>query len=197
MSNKKKKLVSIVTVTLNTVALGTASVTTAYALRDNNRRSGELYGLVQTADESGVGITDALANLQTHVATHMNASPLPQLGENAPVQLAKSYERAKSVESARVTAERVQVTNEGIATCEAQFGRANLITRSNCIAEYGAAHPVQPEKVIIADLYRYDFVSPMWTPDKAGWLVVVSVGLALALAVRIIAKIIATLIFKR
>ena len=197
MNNKKKKLISIATATLNVGALGVTGVLAAYALRDNNRRSGELYGLVQAADESGIGVTEALVNLQTHVATHMNASPLPQLGENAPVQLAKSYERAKNAESTRVTTQREQVTNEGIATCEAQFGRANLVTRSNCIAEYGAAHPVQPEKVILADLYRYDFASPMWTPDKAGWLVIVFVVLALMLAVRIVAKIVATLIFKR
>lgn len=196
MNSKKKKIFSVATSTLNVVALGATSVMAAYALRNNNKRSGELYGLVLAADESGVGVNEALINLQTHVATHMNASPLPQLGENAPVQLAKSYERAKSVESTRVTSERVQVTNEGIATCEAQFGRANLVTRSNCIADYGAAHPVQPEKVILADLYRYDFVSPMWTPDKAGWLVVVTVALTLALAIRIIAKITATLIFR-
>ncbi len=197
MNSKKKKILSAATSTLNVVALGATSVMAAYALRNNNKRSGELYGLVLAADESGVGVNEALINLQTHVATHMNASPLPQLGENAPVQLAKSYERAKSAESTRVTSERVQVTNEGIATCEAQFGRANLVTRSKCIADYGAAHPVQPEKVILADLYRYDFVSPMWTPDKAGWLVVVTVALTLALAIRIIAKITATLIFRR
>ena len=101
MSHKKKKLFSIATASVNIAALGTTTVMAVYALRDNNTQSGVLYGLVQTADEQGVGVNEALATLQQHVATHMNASPLPQLGENAPVQLSRSYERAKTAESTR------------------------------------------------------------------------------------------------
>lgn len=193
----KKRILSIAITSANTIALGASVVKSAYELRANNTKAGDLYKLVQAADESGVGTQDALANLQNHVATHMNASPLPQLGENAPVQLSKSYERAKAVESIRVTTERQKVTNDGIAICEAQYGTSNLVTRSNCIAQYGASHPVQPEKQILADLYRYDFVSPFWTPDKAGWLVLVSVVLAITLVTRLLIKLVVSFIIRR
>lgn len=196
MRTKKNKLISASITALNIAGLGASAFVTAVELRRNNVRSGELYKLVVAADESGSGVDRALENLQLHVAGHMNASPLPQLGENAPVQLSKSYERAKLAESTRVTSERERVTREGIATCESQFGSSNLVTRSNCIAQYGLAHPVQPEREIIADLYRYDFVSPSWTPDKAGLFLLVSVVLAITLALRIVSRVIASFLIK-
>jgi hypothetical protein len=196
MGTKKRKIISAAITSINVVALGGAATLAALELRTNNTTSGELYQRVQSADEANAGIAEALSALQLHVATHMNASPLPQLGDNAPVQLSRSYERAKAAEVARVTAERERVTKEGIAVCEAQFGTSQLTVRSQCIADYGAAHPVQPEREIIADLYRYDFVSPIWTPDKAGWLVLVAIVLAASLVLRIVSKVLATFLIK-
>lgn len=194
--HSKRKIFSASFTGANIIALGASATFAALALRDNNALSGELYSSVQAADEAGVGVNEALEALQVHVASHMNASPLPQLGDNAPVQLSKSYERAKAAETARASAERERVTKEGIAVCEAQFGTSRLTTRSQCIADYGAAHPVQPERQVVADLYRYDFVSPLWTPDKAGWLILVSVVLASIFLVRLVAKILAVFIIK-
>jgi len=196
MGIKKRKIISASITSVNVLALGATVTYAALELRSNNTRSGELYLLVQAADESNVGINQALMNLQQHVASHMNASPLPQLGDNAPVQLSRSFERAKASEAARVTSERERVTQEGIAACEAQFGTSQLTTRSQCIADYGASHPVKPEREIIADLYRYDYVSPLWTPDKAGWLVLVAIVLAATLVLRVLSKVIATFIIR-
>lgn len=196
MGTKKRKIISASITSINVLALGAVATLATIELRKNNTQSGELYQRVQSADEANVGIAEALSALQVHVATHMNASPLPQLGDNAPVQLSKSYERAKASEVARVTAERLQVTNEGIAVCEAQYGTSQLTIRSQCIANYGASHPVQTEKEIIADLYRYDFVSPVWTPDKAGWLVLVAIILTATLVLRVVSKILATFLIK-
>jgi hypothetical protein len=126
----------------------------------------------------------------------MNASPLPQLGDNAPVQLSRSYERAKAAETARVTAEREKVTQDGIAFCEGQFAASRLTVRSQCIADYGAANPVQPERTIVVDLYRYDFVSPIWTPDRAGWLVLVSIVLVTILVLRLASKLIVSIFIR-
>lgn len=196
MSIKRRKIFSIIITILNVAALGACAVGAAYELRANNVRSGELYQLVQAADESGVGVENALQNLQVHVTTHMNASPLPQLGDNAPVQLSNSYQRAKTAETERVSAERERVTQDGIIACETQFGSSNLTTRSQCIANYGAAHPVSPEKEIIVDLYRYDFASPTWSPDNAGWLVIASLVLAAILVLRIVTKIVAIFILR-
>lgn len=193
---KKRSGLSIAVTGLHAGGLAISVYYAVIELRNNNVRSGELYKLVQAADESGVGVQEALKNLQEHVAGHMNASPLPQLGENAPVQLSKSYERAKLVESVRVSSERERVTREGIGFCESRFGNANLVTRSNCIAEYGAGHPVQPEREIVADLYKYDFVSPSWTFDKAGVMVLISVLLAVSLFIRVGSKLLTSFILK-
>ena len=196
MRTKKRKIISAAITSLNVLALGTSTAYAALELRENNLRSVELYELVQSADESGIGVAQAIQNLQVHVTSHMNASPLPQLGDNAPIQLSNSYQRAKAAETARVTSEREKVTQEGIVACEAQFAASRLTVRSQCIADYGAAHPVQPEKEIVADLYRYDFASPLWTPDKAGWLVLVSIILAAIFLLRFFSKILAVFLIK-
>lgn len=183
--------------TLNAAALVYTTASAVFALRENNAKSGELYQSLQAADTAGVGVEEALIALQTHVNTHMNASPLPQLGDNAPVQLSQSYQRAKIAEQARATSERERVNAEAIAYCEAQFGRSNLVTRTQCVADYSTAHPVQSEREPVADLYRYDFISPMWTPDRAGWLIVVSVILATTLVLQVATRLVARIFIKQ
>jgi hypothetical protein len=172
-------------------------VSAVYALRDNNIRSGELYLALQKADESGVGVTEALQSLQLHVTSHMNASPLPQLGDNAPVQLNKSFERAKQAESARATADRERVNAEAIASCEAQFGRSSLVVRTQCVANYTSPNPAVAERTIVPELYKYDFVSPSWTPDRAGWLIVVTAVLVSILLLQIVSRFVVNSLMKQ
>jgi hypothetical protein len=172
------------------IITGIFAYSTARQLRSNNERAGELYIAVQKADQEGVGVSTALQELQVYVTGHMNASPLPQLGDNAPVQLQKSFERAKATESARATADRERVTAEAIAACESQFRSASLVARTECVANYQPATPALAERETVADIYRYDFVSPVWTPDVSGWLVVATIISTVALTAHILLRLV-------
>lgn len=165
------------------------------ALRDNNLKMIALYEKVKEADTSGVGTYDRLKDLQVFVAQHMNATP-PKLGSNPGIQLVETYKRAKAAETARVTAERERIYNEAISYCEAALPQSLLSQRAQCIIDRNASQTVT-ERQIVPDLYRYDFVSPRWSPDLAGWSIVVSVVLVAVFVLQILARIVSKLIFTK
>lgn len=148
------------------------SIYSLLQLRSNNLKMLELRDAVIQADESGQGVYERLAELQGYVTSHMNANP-PKLGSEPAIQLKNTYERAKSAEQERVSAERTAIANEATAYCEENFRNVNLSRRAECVAGYIADRPVQ-ERVIISDLYRYDYVSPRWTADNAGIPIVIA-----------------------
>lgn len=149
------------------------------ALRANNQRMIELREAVFVADEQDGDVEDALRTLREHVYAHMNTDLTA--GDNAvhpPIQLKYRYERLVLAANAKLS-----VTNESIYTdaqnhCEATGpGGFSGRNRLDCIKEYVDSHGVQTQAVHIPDaLYKFDFVSPTWTPDLAG-LSLVAAGL--------------------
>lgn len=165
------------------------------ALRDNNLKMIALYEKVKAADTSGVGTYDRLKDLQVFVSQHMNATP-PKLGSNPGIQLVETYKRAKTAETARVTAERERIYNEAISFCEAALPQSLLSQRAQCIIDRNASQTVT-ERQIVPDLYRYDFVSPRWSPDLAGWSIIISIVLVGILLLQILARIVSRFIFTK
>lgn len=165
------------------------------ALRKNNLTMLELRDAVLKADETGEGVQDALLALQTHVATHMNSNP-PKLGNEPAIQLKASYDRAKKAETDRISQERVKIGEQAMVYCEEAYAKDRLSVRANCIIDYSASKVVV-ERQIVADLYRYDYSSPRWTPDLAGWTLIVSLIFAGLFIIQLLARIIATLIIKK
>ena len=139
-----------------------------YGLRANNLRMAELRTAVYEADRTNDDIQGALTELQRYVTAHMNTD-LSGGSNNAvypPIQLKYTYERLQEAESKKSN-EPVYI--EAQAHCEAAnptdfSGR----TRVPCIQEYVQSHGVQ-QKIIPDALYKYDFVSPSWSPDLAGF----------------------------
>lgn len=148
-------------------------ITSVFALRANNQRMLELREAVFTADEQNGDIEGALRDLREHVYAHMNTDLA--VGDNAirpPIQLKHRYERLVEAEQAKLQA----TSNEDLYIaaqnyCEQQvpsgFSGSN---RLPCIREYLDTHgaELEDEGVIPEDLYKFDFVSPRWSPDLAG-----------------------------
>ena len=189
MSKKnKKKILKRTILVANVLIVSISAGYTAYQLRQNNLQMIDLYNKVLEADKSGQSVYERLGELQSYVANHMNATP-PKLGSNPGIQLVNTYERDKKAEEDRVTAERDRINNEAIAYCEAAMPNSLLSQRAQCIIDRNASQTVT-EKQIIPDLYRYDFVSPIWTTDLAGWLVLITGVLVLLLLIQIISRVI-------
>ena len=155
-----------------------------YTLRQNNLTMLRKREAVFTADQSGVGLEETLRELQIYVTGHMNTR-LPKLGDEKAVQLKYTYERLVAAEEARTSSERVRITNEATAICEASLPSVVLTQRAACVQNYIAARPVA-ERNIPEELYSFDFVSPVWSPDVAGWLVVFFFLVSFLLAIRIV-----------
>lgn len=145
-----------------------------YALRQNNLEMVRLRQEVIKADESGQNVEGALKNLREYVYSHMNTDLTA--GSTAiypPIQLKHTYERLTEAERQRVSTINNQVYANAQRECEAHFGQGQLGERVACVEQYITAHAVK-ENPIQDSLYKFDFVNPSWSPDLAGWSIVIA-----------------------
>lgn len=170
-----------------TVVFGLIAVA---SLRSNNQNMIELRQAVYDADEQGGDVEAALRELREYVYSHMNTNL--SAGNNTiypPIQLKYTYERL-------LTEKQVAVGGNGGLYTEAQdyceekhpgafYGRDKLPCIREYLSSHGADMDVDETPAIPSDQYKFDFVSPKWSPDLAGWSLVIAVVLGLALIFRL------------
>lgn len=158
----------------------------AFALRQNNQNMIELRQAVYTADEQNGDVEGALRELRQYVYAHMNTNL--STGKTAvypPIQLEHTYNRLVATQQEGLKQANQQIYTDAQAHCERLHPESySGGPRVPCIRDYVASKGVQV-KPIPDSLYKFDFVSPKWTPDLAGWSVVATVILLLALLARI------------
>lgn len=151
-----------------------STVVCVFALRANNEHMIELRNEVYAADKDDGDVASALKNLQTYVIAHMNTSLSG--GTSAvypPIQLKYTYERLVQAENQKGQGN--QLYSEAQHYCEQQnpvdFSGHNRIP---CIEQYVQSHGGAQPTTIPDALYKFNFVSPKWSPDLAGWSMVVA-----------------------
>ena len=155
------------------------------ALRSNNEHMNTLRNEVYTADKNNTNVQQALNNLQAYVTSHMNTSLSG--GSNSiypPIQLVYSYQRLLNQEAITNSASNSVIYTNAEYYCQQKIpigfsGRY----RVPCIEQYIASHNLTVPN-IPQSLYEFDFLSPSWSPDFAGWSVVVSALLGLFLIIK-------------
>lgn len=161
-----------------------SGVVCIFALRANNEHMSKLRDAVYTADKNGSGVNEALQNLRNYVVTHMNTDLAA--GPNAvhpPIQLKYTYDRLVQAANKNAQSSNANLYTDAQAYCEARIptgfsGRY----RESCINQYVTTHGAKPVS-IPQNLYEFDFVAAKWSPDLAGWSVVLTfLFLLLALA---------------
>jgi len=154
-----------------------------YALRHNNQEMVKLRNAVYEADKNSGNIETTLKDLRSYVYGHMNSDLAS--GGNAikpPIQLKYSYERLQTAEQTRVDEANSQIYTEAQDYCQAQNPSSfSGGPRVPCIEDYVTTHGVKANEVP-AGVYKFDFISPFWSPDLAGWSLVASVVLFIAFA---------------
>ena len=153
-----------------------SGVVCVFALRHNNETMIGLRSQVYAADKSGQGVEPALDKLRAYVYAHMNTD-LSSGGNTIkpPIQLKYTYDRL-------ATAAEQQANNSGLYTaaenyCQAQIPASVSISgrgRIGCVQDYITSHGGQQPAAIPAALYVFDFLSPAWSPDLAGWTLAAS-----------------------
>jgi len=158
-----------------------STVVCVFALRANNEHMIKLRSVVYAADKNNTDVEGPLRNLQSYVTAHMNtnlsAGPNPVY---PPIQLKYTYDR---LVQAQQTAAAAAQSNDQLYTnaqhyCEAQdpvdFSGHNRVP---CIEQYVESHggTQAPSTTAIPDaLYQFSFISPKWSPDLAGWSLVLA-----------------------
>jgi preprotein translocase subunit SecF len=155
-----------------------SAVICVFALRDNNLRMVELRQAVYQADEANGDVEGTLRALREHVYAHMNTNLAAGTNVRPPIQLKYTYERLvaqRNAGSATSTAGNSEIYNQAQQECEKQiptgFSGSN---RLSCIQDYVKSHSLATatSEPIPKNLYQFDFVSPRWSPDLAGWSLV-------------------------
>jgi preprotein translocase subunit SecF len=147
-----------------------------YSLRANNLTMVHLRTALYQADKNNTDVSQKLNALQAYVTSHMNTDL--STGPNAaypPIQLQYTYQRLEAAEQQRVTTTNSKVYSQAEIYCQQQnpvsfSGR----TRVPCIEQYVEQNGTKVQAISSA-LYEFDFVSPTWSPDLAGWSILASV----------------------
>ena len=157
------------------------------ALRDNNLTAISLRNKLNTVDQQNGDVATALNNLRSYVYSHMNTNLAS--GSNAiypPVQLQYTYQRLVAAKQASQKSDNTQIYTEAENYCQ------NLIPngfsgryRINCIETYVTSHSSVKDTIPPA-LYEFDFISPFWSPDLAGWSIIASIIFVMLFIVRFI-----------
>ncbi|HEV2402990.1 MAG TPA: hypothetical protein VGS08_02195 [Candidatus Saccharimonadales bacterium] len=174
---------------IKTIYLASAFVLSAViclsALRSNNLTMSRLRSEVYTADKNGGNVEAALQTLRTYVGAHMNTALTS--GSNSvypPIQLRYTYQRLLQTAQAQSEAQNGHVYTQAEYYCQ-QLNPVSFSgrTRVPCVENYVATHGVHLPSIPAA-LYEFDFVSPKWSPDLAGWSLLVTALLLLATVLR-------------
>ena len=163
-----------------------STIVAVYGLRHNNQVMVKLRSEVYATDQTGGDVNGALNKLREYVYGHMNTNL--SSGGNAikpPIQLKYTYERLLATEQQKASSGSGQIYTDAQAYCQAQIPASASISgrgRITCVQDYVTSHGVKTTPIPIG-LYQFDFISPTWSPDLAGWsLVTAALTLAAAVA---------------
>lgn len=154
-----------------------------FGLRHNNQVMGQLRQAVFVADRDDGDIEGALQRLRNHVIHHMNSDLVQNREDDAtqtekPIQLAYEYYRDTLAVHESVVDQlgsgMPAILGQARAVCETET--VPISERLVCLqAETqrlgGSGYP--PIEPLVKDFYVFDYVSPDWSPDLAGWSIVI------------------------
>lgn len=149
--------------------VGVSAVISVTSLRNNSKNAQVRYEALIEADKNGEGVEEALNELRSYIYAHMNTDIGSDNGIYPPIQLQGTYARLITDEQARVKEINDTVYEKAQKTCEARFGAGSLRNgRVQCVEDYVEENSVVASTVS-ADLYKFDFQPPVWSPDIAGF----------------------------
>jgi len=166
---------------LAVVVFGLCSI---YLLRQNNLGMVARRTAVVKADQDNGNIAGALTNLQSYMMHHMNTRM------SQPLQLQYSYKRAVE----RITEQAASggtVSDPGIyQQAQAACVNDDYIVYAQCVIDktQAVASGTNPDVDVHyppVALFSYQFYSPFWSPDLAGFATLITFLLVVLLVVRI------------
>jgi hypothetical protein len=165
-----------------------AAIISVFALRHNNQTMVDLRNDVYAADKNNGDVNTALNNLRRYVYGHMNTN-LSSGNNNIkpPIQLKYTYQRLYDVQANKIQSANQQLYTDAELYCQSINSAFFGTTRVPCVQNYVVNHGLAAANITIPPgLYQFDFVSPTWSPDLAGWSLVITAILLIALIIRFV-----------
>jgi hypothetical protein len=171
------------------LAAGITGIVCVLALRSNSEQMSVRRDAVYAADRDNKDVQAALKELQLYVTSHMNTSLTT--GNTAvypPIQLKYTYERLLEQKAATLQTNNGDLYTRAQAYCQEQnstdFSGRNRVP---CIQKYvqdnGNGATIAAANDVPPSLYQFNFVSPRWSPDLAGWSLLATIILTLTAGV--------------
>ncbi len=168
------------------IALVITGTVFLFSYRHNNVVALQLRDQVLTVDKNNGDIEASLKKLREFTYSHMNANLAGGQGNvYPPIQLKYRYERLVAAQKQATEAVNGQIYTQAQTYCEHLISTGRPIGRVPCIQDYVTSHTPQAAVAIPDALYKFDFVSPVWSPDLAGWTLLASIILAVILVLRL------------
>lgn len=182
MKVNKKKVISVLRLVRPWYLLVLTIISAAiciYALRSNNEHMNQLRSQVYAADKNGGDVQQALENLQKYVTSNMNTSlSTGPNGAYPPIQLTYSYQKATKAQTQMLARQNSSLYNQAQTYCQSKIPNGfSGRYRVPCIEQYVSSHGLKLANTPTA-LYEFDFISPTWSPDLAGWSLLTTIFLA-------------------
>jgi hypothetical protein len=160
-----------------------------FALRQNNLMMVQLRDKVYAADKQGDNVESALHELRVFVYGHMNTNlRAGSTSSEAPIQLTETYNRLVASEQARVAALGGNAAVYAVAQqkCVDKTVEAEKL---QCVQQYLTDNGGNKFQLSLPskEFYTFDFISPSWSPDLAGFSVLIAAFSAILLVLRLIA----------
>jgi hypothetical protein len=185
MKNLPQRLVKVSAQTWLFLFIISAVICVA-ALRNNNQTMIDLREAVYATDKNNGDVNAALNKLRAYVYSHMNTD-LSSGGNNIkpPIQLKYTYQRLYDAQLNQVQSANQQLYTDAENYCQsinkAYFGT----TRVPCVQNYVVNHGLKQADISIpAGLYEFDFVSPVWSPDLAGFSLLATSAFGIAFLIK-------------
>ncbi len=144
---------------------------------------------VLNSDKRGIDQTteQRLFDLQRYAAAHMNA-------DSGVFYLEAAYERdvRKITEARDSQSETAKDRQKADAICKSRYGGIEHLAYVYCFTDQLSAaikaRGGTPEEVKLPspELYRHEFTSPFWSPDFAGFSILVSLFITVVIVLRLI-----------
>lgn len=164
-----------------------------YALRSNNEHMNTLRNQVYAADKNDGNVNAALQKLAKYVTSNMNTDL--SSGPNSvypPIQLTYTYNRLIDSQAAALQQQNSSLYTQAEDYCQAEVPQGfSGRYRVPCIEQYVTTHGLQGVN-IPTSLYEFDFISPSWSPDLAGWTLLLTIFLGVVTVVSFVLKLVYT-----
>lgn len=175
-----------------------AGFISATFLRLNNIGMEQRREAVLQADKAGDenAMKGRLYDLQRYVTAHMNA-------DMGSIYLQNEYQRDtnQAIDTASGDNPHGNIYKKAQEVCAPRFthySQAYLECTVSYLSQYGpASDPTAGVKLPKADAYRYSFVSPLWSPDFAGFSVLLCLLIVLMIFGRLVGLLILKALLKR